>query len=56
MSIKKPESKKQHYEQSLEKLRMMFDMQYSTQDFSNLKIYNLNSDQCLALLSSENFV
>lgn len=50
LKIKVPDSKKQHYEQMLDKLRIMFDVTYTTQDFAKLKMYSLNSDQLLALM------
>jgi hypothetical protein len=40
----------------LEKLRVMFDVAYSSKDFKDLKMYKLNSDQLLTLLKSNNFL
>lgn len=40
----------------LDKLRIMFDVRYNSQDFDKLKMYNLNPDQLFALLQSTNFV
>jgi hypothetical protein len=56
LKLKKPDSKKQHYEQMLEKLRIMFELTYSQEDFALLKYYNLNSDQLLTILKASNFL
>lgn len=55
LEIRKPDGKRQVYQQSLDKLRIMFDLAYTEQDFDRLKLYNLNHDQMLALLKSRNF-
>ena len=44
LEIKRPDSKKQVYEQMLDKLRIMFEVAYSPEDFDKLKMYSLNSD------------
>lgn len=38
-----------------EKMKIMFDMTYTPQDFDALKMFALNSEQLLTLLRSENF-
>jgi len=40
----------------LDKLRIMFDVTYTKQDFDDLKMYKLNSDRLLTLLKSSNFL
>ena len=49
-NIKNPDGKRQVYDQLLDKLRIMFDVAYTTEDFNELKMYGLNTDQLLALL------
>ena len=39
----------------MDKLRVMFDIAYETEDFQKVKMYNLNPDQLLCLLQSPNF-
>lgn len=49
-NIKNPDGKRQVYDQLLDKLRIMFDVAYTIEDFNELKMYGLNTDQLLALL------
>lgn len=52
---KKPEGKQQITKHQFEKLKIMFDVAYTPDDFDALKTYSLNSEQLLTLLKSENF-
>lgn len=54
--VRRPDTKRQHYEQLLDKLRIMFDVAYGPGDFAALRIFKLNSDQLLSLLRSSNFL
>jgi hypothetical protein len=56
MKLKRTDSKSQVYEQMLDKVRIMFDTRYTSEDFDQLKLHNLNADQLFCLLKSENFV
>ena len=44
LQTKKPDGKRQIYEQMLQKLTIMFDVSYSIKDFQQLRMFNLNSD------------
>jgi len=52
LEIKKPDGKRQVYEQMFQKLTVMFDVAYNVNDFLELRMFNLNSDQLIALLKS----
>lgn len=52
---KRPSGKSQILKHQFEKLKIMFDLAYKSQDFEELKMWALNSDQLLTLLRSENF-
>lgn len=56
LQLKKPDSKKQHYEQMLEKLGIMLDLTYEAKDYNQLKFYHLNSDQLLTVLKARSFL
>ena len=55
MRVKLVETKNDAFLFALEKLRVMFDVAYNSEDFQQVKMYNLNPDQLLMLLASENF-
>ena len=50
MRVTKVETKKDAFTYALDKLRVMFEVGYSTEDFQKIKMYNLNPDQLLCLL------
>jgi hypothetical protein len=55
MRVKLVETKNDAFLYALDKLRVMFDVAYNSEDFQQVKMYNLNPDQLLMLLASENF-
>jgi hypothetical protein len=55
MRVKMVETKKDAFLYALDKLRVMFEVSYNTEDFQKIKMFNLNPDQLLMLLASENF-
>jgi hypothetical protein len=44
LQTKKPDGKRQVYEQMFQKLTIMFDVAYTVRDFLQLRMFNLNSD------------
>ena len=55
MRVTQVNTKKDAFSYALDKLRVMFDIAYETEDFQKIKMYNLNPDQLLCLLQSKNF-
>ena len=55
MRVQSVKTKKDAYLYALDKLRVMFEIAYTSDDFQKLKMFNLNPDQLLVLLSSINF-
>jgi len=50
MRVTQVKTKKDAFAYALDKLRVMFDIAYDTDDFQKIKMFNLNPDQLLCLL------